>query len=65
MGGVFDRLAELLVDEVPVVLATIVEGAGVDGPGGHLLVRRTTGDGVEVVGSLGDPDLDRVVARDH
>ena len=64
MGGVFDRLAELLVDEVPVALATIVEGAGVDGPGGHLLVRRTTGDGVEVVGSLGAPDLDRVVARD-
>ena len=48
MGGVFDRLAELLVDEVPVALATIVEGAGVDGPGGHLLVRRTTGDGVEL-----------------
>ena len=64
MGGVFDRLAELLVDEVPVALATIVEGVGVDGPDGHLLVRRTTGDGVEVVGSLGDPDLNRVVARD-
>ena len=64
MGAVFDRLAELLVDEVPVALATLVEGVGVGGSGGHLLVRRTTGDGVEVVGSLGDPDLDRVVARD-
>jgi xanthine dehydrogenase accessory factor len=41
----------------PVALATVVEGAS---PGGWLLVR----PGVAPLGSLGDPDLDRVVARD-
>lgn len=53
---VFDRLAECVEAETPVVLTTIVEGPGT---GAKLLA---TGD--EVVGTLGDPDLDRVVARD-
>jgi len=65
-GPIFDRLAELLAEEVPVALATVIEGPAVGRPGvgGHLLVRRTTGDGVEVLGSLGNEGLDRVAARD-
>ena len=71
MDQIFDRLAELLADEVPVVLATVIDetdesvpGVGESAVGRHLLVRRTTGDGVEVLGSLGDEGLDRVVTRD-
>ena len=71
MGQIFDRLAELLADEVPVALATVIDeadesvpGTGESAAGRHLLVRRTTGDGVEVLGSLGDEGLDRVVTRD-
>jgi xanthine dehydrogenase accessory factor len=71
MGQIFDRLAELLADEVPVALATVIDeadnavpAAGRPAVGRHLLVRRTTGDGVEVLGSLGDEGLDRVVTRD-
>ncbi len=59
--GLFDRLASLLDDEVPCALATVVEGRGA---GAKLLVRRTSGDDMEVHGTLGDADLDRVVARD-
>jgi xanthine dehydrogenase accessory factor len=54
---VFDRLREELRAERPVALATIVRGPGV---GAKLLVRP---DG-EPFGTLGHPDLDRVVARD-
>lgn len=71
MDQIFDRLAELLVDEVPVALATVIDETGEAVPatgesavGRHLLVRRTTGGGVEVLGSLGDEGLDRVVSRD-
>ena len=71
MDQIFDRLAELLADEVPVALATVIDeadesvpGTGESAVGRHLLVRRTTGDGVEVLGSLGDEGLDRVVTRD-
>ena len=71
MDQIFDRLAELLADEVPVALATVIDetdesvpGVGESAVGRHLLVRRTTGDGVEVLGSLGDEGLDRVVTRD-
>jgi xanthine dehydrogenase accessory factor len=56
-GGMFDRLAAALRDEEPVALATVVAGAGV---GSKLLVA----PGSEPEGTLGDPDLDRVVARD-
>ena len=52
-----DRLAEALPAGIPVALATVVSGPGT---GAKLLV----GDDGERVGSLGDPDLDRVVARD-
>ncbi|MBR12940.1 MAG: hypothetical protein CL442_07350, partial [Acidimicrobiaceae bacterium] len=59
--GLFDLLATLLDDEVPCALVTVVEGRGA---GAKLLVRRTSGDGMEVHGTLGNADLDRVVARD-
>jgi xanthine dehydrogenase accessory factor len=43
--------------EQPVALATVIEGPGL---GSKLLVR----PGAELVGTLGDPDLDRVAGRD-
>jgi len=54
---VFDRLKAAVDASEPVVLATVIEGPGT---GAKLLV----GPHIEAVGSLGDPDLDRVVARD-
>jgi xanthine dehydrogenase accessory factor len=57
VSTVYDLLRDAIASEAPVALATVVEGPGV---GGKLLVRPD----VEPVGSLGDPDLDRVVARD-
>jgi xanthine dehydrogenase accessory factor len=54
---VFDALRDELLAERPVALATIVEGPNV---GAKLLVRPEG----EPLGTLGDPDLDRVVARD-
>ena len=55
--SLFDLLASELRAERPVALATVVAGPGV---GGKLLVR----PGHEPEGSLGNEDLDRVVARD-
>jgi xanthine dehydrogenase accessory factor len=57
MGAVFDELRRAIRAEQPVALATVIDGPGV---GSHLLVRPE----VEPIGTLGDPDLDRVVARD-
>jgi xanthine dehydrogenase accessory factor len=54
---IFDELRRAIRAEEPVALATVVDGAGA---GSHLLVRR----GGEPLGTLGHPDLDRVVARD-
>ncbi len=54
---IWDRYAELLRAETPVALATVIEGPHV---GAKLLV---TTEG-ERRGSLGHPELDRVVARD-
>jgi xanthine dehydrogenase accessory factor len=56
-GVVYQALAAAVRAEDPVALATVIAGAGT---GGKLLV----GPGQEALGSLGDPDLDRVVARD-
>ena len=56
-GSVFDDLAAAIRTDRPIALATVVAGTGV---GGALLVE----PGVAPRGSLGDPDLDRVVARD-
>lgn len=53
----YDELRAELDAQRPVALATVVEGAGI---GKKLLVR----PGRSVSGSLGDPDLDRVVIRD-
>lgn len=57
MAEVFDTLRQLLADQQPVSLATVVEGPE---PGRKLLVT----PGAEPLGSLGNDDLDRVVARD-
>ena len=56
-GALYDELAAAVRADRPVALATVIAGPGV---GAKLLVR----PGVEAVGTLGDPDLDRVVARD-
>ncbi len=56
-GPLFDALRDALLAEEPVALATLTEG---DAVGAKLLVR----PGTPPLGSLGDPDLDRVVTRD-
>lgn len=61
MSGLFEALAEAIRAEEPAALAEVVEGPD-EALGAKLLVR--PGPPVEVVGSLGHPDLDRVVARD-
>ena len=55
--SVYESLRDALRDEVSVALATVTAGLGI---GAKLLVR----PGGEPIGTLGDPDLDRVVARD-
>jgi xanthine dehydrogenase accessory factor len=55
--GIYDALRDALRAEEPVALATVVAGPRV---GAKLLVRP---EGAPL-GGLGDPDLDRVVARD-
>ena len=57
MSDLFDELRAAIEAERPVALATIVDGEGV---GRKVLVR----PGHDPLGSLGDPDLDRVVVRD-
>jgi xanthine dehydrogenase accessory factor len=57
MTTVYEALRDALRAEEPVALATVTAGPHL---GGKLLVR----PGGEPLGSLGDPDLDRVVARD-
>jgi xanthine dehydrogenase accessory factor len=55
--SLFDTLSQALKAERPVALATVIEGPNA---GAKLLV----GPHAEPLGSLGQPDLDRVVARD-
>jgi xanthine dehydrogenase accessory factor len=57
MGVIFDELRRAIRAEQPVALATVIDGPGA---GSHLLVQ----PGGEPHGTLGDDDLDRVVARD-
>jgi xanthine dehydrogenase accessory factor len=57
VAEVYERLRDALRESRPVALATVVSGPHV---GAKLLVE----SGLAAVGSLGDPDLDRVVARD-
>lgn len=61
MTSLFEQLAAALRSEHPVALAEVVEGPD-DLLGGKLLLR--PGADPETSGSLGDADLDRVVARD-
>ncbi|HEX9993338.1 MAG TPA: XdhC/CoxI family protein [Acidimicrobiales bacterium] len=55
--GLFETLSAALREEQPVALVTVIDGPDV---GSKLLVR----PGHDPMGSLGDEDLDRVVARD-
>jgi xanthine dehydrogenase accessory factor len=57
MGGVYERLRDALRAARPVALATVVAGPHI---GAKLLVE----PGEDAAGTLGDPGLDRVVARD-
>lgn len=60
--SLYDELAAAIRAEAPVALATVVDGPG---RGAKLLVHSPAdGRPLESRGSLGDPDLDRVVARD-
>jgi xanthine dehydrogenase accessory factor len=56
-SGLYAELAGALRAHLPVALATVIEGAN---SGAKLLVRPDR----PPAGTLGDPDLDRVVARD-
>ena len=59
---VFDALRDALRDDVPVVLATVTAGPHL---GAKLLAKPAADRGAAaVLGTLGDPDLDRVVTRD-
>lgn len=57
MDDIFEVLKTAIAAEVPVALATVISGPNV---GGKVLVRPFE----DAVGTLGDPDLDRVVVRD-
>jgi xanthine dehydrogenase accessory factor len=54
---IFDQLRDRIRAEAPVALATVIDGPA---RGAKLLIA----PGEPVAGTLGDPDLDRVVARD-
>ena len=54
---IYERLRERIRAEEPVALATVIDGPS---RGAKLLVE----PGAPPIGSLGDPELDRVVARD-
>jgi xanthine dehydrogenase accessory factor len=56
-ASIYEMLRDALRAEQPVALATVTAGSSI---GAKLLVQ----PGSAAVGSLGDPDLDRVVARD-
>ncbi len=57
MSAVYDELSARIRTEDPVALVTVIEGEHV---GAKLLVRPDA----EPLGSLGDPELDRVASRD-
>lgn len=56
-SSIYDIWRAAVADHRPVAIATVVEGGL---PGSKVIV----GDGIDPTGSLGDPDLDRVVIRD-
>ena len=55
--SIFEQLRDRIKAEEPVAMATVIDGPA---RGAKLLV----GPGAVIAGSLGDPDLDRVVGRD-
>jgi xanthine dehydrogenase accessory factor len=55
--SIYDLWREAVNDHRPVALATVIDG---EHPGAKIIV----GDDLQPVGTLGDPDLDRVVIRD-
>ncbi|WP_420640139.1 XdhC family protein [Candidatus Poriferisocius sp.] len=57
MGEQYQRLRDAIVDERPVALATVIEGGNI----GAKLVVEPDGD---IIGTLGHPELDRIVSRD-
>jgi xanthine dehydrogenase accessory factor len=61
---IYESLRDAIRTEDPVALATIIETSEeyADRLGAKLLIR--PGDDAPIDGTLGDPDLDRVVARD-
>jgi len=59
VSGIYETLRDAIRAEEPVALATVVAG-----PDDVLGRRMLVGPGRKPLGSLGDPDLDRVVARD-
>ena len=58
MGELYEALKAALAVEAPIALATVVEGP-VEQLGAKLLVQ----PGAAPLGTLGDPDLDRVTLR--
>ena len=60
MTSVYEELRDSIRSELPAALATLIEGPTGVPIGAKLLVR----PGQASLGSLGDPELDRVVARD-
>jgi xanthine dehydrogenase accessory factor len=56
-GTLYERLRTLLREEHPVALVTVIAGPGV---GGKMLITPTD----EPLGTLGHPELDRIVVRD-
>jgi xanthine dehydrogenase accessory factor len=56
-GRLHGALRAAVAASEPVALVTVIDGAGL---GAKMLVR----PGAETIGTLGDPDLDRVVGRD-
>ena len=61
MTGLFDALAAALRAEQPAALAEVIEGPP-ELLGGKLLV--LPGPPLQLLGTVGDPDLDRVISRD-
>ena len=57
MAELYERLRDAIVDERPVALATVIEGPSA----GAKLMVEPEGD---VIGTLGHPELDRIVSRD-
>ena len=60
--SIFELWHEAVVDHRPVAIATVIEST--DEAGIKVGAKILVGDGLDPVGSLGDPDLDRVVIRD-